>query len=97
MLAHAKMFMPMAHPRVSGENGWVRSTIPGFDGSSPRERGKLFGSKLEDNGPMAHPRVSGENVSVSKLTSYSLGSSPRERGKQSVLKPHNKRDRLIPA
>ena len=36
------MSLQSAHPRVSGENGYLAGCTGGWEGSSPRERGKRY-------------------------------------------------------
>ena len=73
-----------AHPRVCGENAIARAAGPGFEGSSPRVRGKhRFGVGIRTERGLI-PACAGKTSRRISIYANTSGSSPRVRGKPTL-------------
>ena len=86
-----------AHPRVCGENAIARAAGPGFEGSSPRVRGKhRFGVGIRTERGLI-PACAGKTSRRISIYANTSGSSPRVRGKRYVRPFALQNIGLIPA
>ena len=92
-----RMLRGWAHPRAGGEDDSLPGCTSGWEGSSPRGRGKKLPMSRAIASAAAHPRAGGENFRSFNHVANAPGSSPRGRGKHCVKLCICLIVRLIPA